>query len=171
MEFDKTKAFSAINAKDVKIGSIGYVANTLEHLKDIVESEDLAYRVTVTNILTENTKNRFALQNGYSYPLFYLLEEPKETEGECRPYKDIKELIDAYCGEFGVYKSSSRFPQIWVKDVNTGIVRMIIEYSTFDNTVQTGHYWCNMKELLKNYTYLDGSKCGIKEEYKQERLR
>lgn len=166
MEFDKSKAFSSINADEVKVGSIGYAGSTYDELYYYV-THDSKKKVKLIDIKKGEFIKRFLVRNRnkeeYAYFVFYLLEEPKETKDNYRPYKNIDEWLYAYCGEFGFFKSSSGFP-IWVKDVNTGIVRMITEYSTIDNTVRTGDYWCSMEELLEDYTYLDGTKCGIKEE-------
>lgn len=166
MKFDESKAFSALNADEVKVGSIGYVANTADELYFYV-THNSQKKVELTRIECADRIRRFIAQysNGENSTnhFFYLLEEPKAEE-EYRPYKDIDELINTYWDLTGIYKTSFRYPQIWVKDVNTGVVRLITEYGTVDNTVRTGDYWCTMEELLEDYTYLDGSKCGVKNE-------
>lgn len=167
MDFDRSKAFSAINADEVRIGSIGYGADTCEEL-DFYVTHDSKKKVELLSINDKDRIRRFTTRNRdgekANYPLFYLLEEStKEITPEYRPYVSIDEFLDDYYQRFNKIRTSIDYPIIWLKDVNIGVSRMITEYSPVDNTVRTGDYWSAMQELLEDFTYLDGSKCGIKE--------
>lgn len=106
MEFDINKVYTIVNANEIKIGSIGYFADTLLALKNYVTEENSDKRSQILRILSSDNKDVFTMRNGYSYPLFYLLEEPKEEN--YRSYRNIEEFITDYCGRFRVYSPSFR---------------------------------------------------------------
>lgn len=165
MEFNINKVYTAVDAEGVKVGSKGYFADTYAELKFLVHNNSSKIR-EITKIQADDYIKRFCTKNEFLYPycLFYLLEEPKETEEKYRPYNSIDEFLDDYCAKFTKIHPIIGYPIIWVQDVNNDIARMITEYGTIDNTVRIGDYWCSMEELLEDYVYLDGSRCGIKEE-------
>jgi len=77
MEFDKSKVYTALNADELKIGSKVIVADTIDELKQYIESDcDIN---TIDNIMPEYCQNRFALSNS-CYNLAYLVSEPEENK-------------------------------------------------------------------------------------------
>lgn len=82
MKYDKTKAFSAVNAEDVKIGSKGYFARTVEQLKMLVqedEKNEWNYGI-LEKILPEDEWERFFGTYQSASDLFYLVEQPINKE-------------------------------------------------------------------------------------------
>lgn len=86
--------------------------------------------------------------------------KPDKPEPEYRPYKDIDSFIYEYrnmCHIFGEPLV------IWVKDINQDIMLMCDGLDRTDNTVRIEGEWWTMAQLLKGYTYLDGTPLGVKE--------
>lgn len=160
MEFDINKVYTAVNANEVKIGSIGFGASTLEDLKKYVD--DYRRYTTIVKILSEKSIDRFSTERGFDYNLFYLIEEPKEVKEEYRPYNNIEEFITDYCARFGVYSPSFRYHQIWL-DIGGNTHTLILGYGFDTNKIFLGNNnWASLDWIFKHCTYIDGSKCGSK---------
>lgn len=160
MEFDKTKVFTALNADEIKIGSKGYFAYTLENLKDVVEHERSDYYGKLVEIKNESYESRFRLKDNYS--LFYLVEDRKE---EFRPYKDTDEMVEDFQERFNVNVPPYAMPLIWVKMKDSDRKYLIVRFSsdlTICHNVEV--YTPTLEDLVEGYTYLDGSPCGIEED-------
>ena len=92
MEFDITRAYSALTADELKVGSKVIVADTLAVLKRKVEDESV--RTTIlTSILPKTWENRFAVAAGRNYGLAYLVKEAGKLE-----WTDLK-IGDIICNE------------------------------------------------------------------------
>lgn len=78
MEFDKNKVYTALNADEVKVGSIGFFADTLQELEDRVKNETPL--LIVQSINNKDYTCRFHSGDGNGiwgiWELFYLVEEP-----------------------------------------------------------------------------------------------
>lgn len=158
MEFDKSKVYTALNADEVKVGSKGYFSDSLFYLKEKVSANMPTN--TISQIYSESSDRRFGGDQIFLNSLFYLVEEP--VEEKWRPYKDTDEMIHDFCIRFTLGFANYELPLIWAKSKLAGIKRLVKGYDVnaiyFDNT---GY---SLKSLFENYTYLDGSPCGIKEE-------
>lgn len=78
MVFDKSRVYTALNADELKVGSKIIVADNITSLKELVACEDVCI---LQNIATENSTFRFiAEDDGGSYALAYLVEEPEEKK-------------------------------------------------------------------------------------------
>lgn len=78
MKFHVENAYSAINADEVKVGSLGFFADNLESLVREVCNEN----ATPTRLVGLNPRcasTRFMSSTDSSWVLFYLVEAPKET--------------------------------------------------------------------------------------------
>ena len=80
MEYDKSKVYTALNADELKIGSKVIVADTLECLKSRVRENDTFYTGSLQSVSPENVQCRFYFDNGSSYALAYLVEEPERLK-------------------------------------------------------------------------------------------
>ena len=160
MTFDKNKVYTALNADEVKVGSFGFCADSLDHLKmhfhDGVLDE-------IDQIGPDYYEKRFGVNN-YFYPLFYLVEEPKEEY--YRPYENIDEMVENFkkrvCG-FDYEPSSWFMPTIWIKEKNSGDKYLITGFIKDDSNtycVLIGTCFVSLEVLFKSYTYLDGTPCG-----------
>lgn len=161
MEFDKLKVYTALNADEIKPGSKGYFVDTLENLKDVVQNERSKYYGEIKEIEAESYGCRFCKKDSYGYSLFYLVEEPKKKE--LRPYKDTDEMIDHFCRHFNLIPQDYRLPTLWVKNDNRKYLITRVSENTvticFENDVHT----FSLIILFYDYTWLDGSPCGIEE--------
>ena len=174
MEFYVDKVFMSLSVGDVKIGSKGYYADSLAELKRRVENEDKLAYGEVTRIHDKDCLYRFRIDNIIDTALFYLVEE--FTENKFRPYSNPDEMIEDFkrrynsrCGWSG--KDNPMYPMIWIKSKATGFRHLITDYGDDDNcshcnksSIWIGTLPIKFKELYENYTYLDGTPCGIKEE-------
>lgn len=158
MEFDKSKIYTAANADEVKIGSKGYFADNLMDLKSVVEEE---YNLSeITTIGGEYFQSRFRTGSGV-YSLFYLVEEPKEKE--LRPYKDTDEMIDHFCRHFNLIPQDHRLPTLLVKNNNRKYLITRVSENTVTMCFENNVFTFSLRILLDDYTWLDGSPCGIEE--------
>lgn len=91
MEFNKSKVYTALNADKVPIGSYGFVADSINELKDKVLRSDSFITASITSILDDTFAGRFMVDTSTrSYPFFYLLNKPKKRY---RPYLNTDEMI------------------------------------------------------------------------------
>ena len=79
MEFDKSKVYTALNADEVKVGSVIVGADTMLDLKEKVTNNDRSGYGIIREIKDELYQYRFITSLGY-YSLAYLIEEPKKQE-------------------------------------------------------------------------------------------
>ena len=88
---------------------------------------------------------------------------------EYRPYENCGELIEhwrkiwrearRFYEEYD-YNLSIEMPSIWVINKDTGIREMIIGYVGVGVLLPRANL--TMQELLDNYTFIDGSPCGVR---------
>lgn len=76
MEFQKERCFTALNADELKVGSKVIAADNLTTLKENLS--DLRLLKVVERVESEGWANRFMCDDGFSYSLAYLVEEPEE---------------------------------------------------------------------------------------------
>lgn len=86
-----------------------------------------------------------------------------------RPFESCKELIERWRR---IWREARRFydeydynlkvemPAIWVMNKFTSIREMIVGYGA-DIVILPGEKKLIMQELLEDYTFLDGSPCGV----------
>lgn len=85
-----------------------------------------------------------------------------KPESKYRPYKDTEEMIEDFKKRFNAKVPPYAMPMIWVRNKTFKDCRLITVFR--DKVVMIIVSGEDMKELFKDYTYLDGSPCGIKEE-------
>ena len=85
-----------------------------------------------------------------------------KPEPTYRPYKDTEEMIADFKKRFKVEVPPYAMPMIWVRNKTFKDCRLITVFR--DKVVMIIVSGEDMKELFKDYTYLDGSPCGMKEE-------
>lgn len=160
MEFDKTKVYTALNADEVKEGSKGYFFDELDSLKHAVEHDyelHTVYRIRETDYM-----GRFEdVEKHEGRALFYLVEEPKEKT--FRPYKDTAEMSQDFLKKCGISldaMSSLFMPNIWLKRKESNEKVLITDMDSYVVYLDVGY---SMMTLLDEYTYLDGSPCGMEE--------
>ena len=79
MTFDKTRAYSMLNADEAPIGSRGYFASTVSSLRNIVENEIASCYSTLDCVEDECCFNRF-VTGELNYKLFYLVEDSNDRD-------------------------------------------------------------------------------------------
>ena len=79
MEFDKNRIYTAVNADELKVGSLVICADTMEKLKLKLKLNVKAIfePKTLQDIFDENSERRFQV-NGLSWALVYFVSEPEE---------------------------------------------------------------------------------------------
>ena len=86
-----------------------------------------------------------------------------KPEEKYRPYKNTEEMIEDFKKRFNVEVPPYAMPMIWVKYKNIKDCRLITGFMA--KTVVIIGSSSGMCNLFDCYTYLDGSTCGIKDEY------
>ena len=175
MEFDISRVYTMLTADEVKEGSKGYFADSLVNLKTRVENEDKLAYGELTRIHDKDCLYRFRIDNIVDEAFFYRVEE--FTENKFRPYSNPDEMIEDFKKRYNSYdvwsgKDNPMYnPMIWIKSKATGFRHLITDYGDDDNCghcnkicIWIGTLPIKLKELYENYTYLDDTPCGIKEE-------
>jgi len=91
-----------------------------------------------------------------------VVEQPKEKK--YRPFKDCKELCDFWYTKTAVNVPSYAMPLIWVKRKSANCIMLI---TAFNNSsfpvVSIDRVTYAFADLLEEFTFLDGSPCGVEE--------
>lgn len=163
--FSVEKVYTSLNADDAKAGSKGYFADDLGTLEKMVDASDTT-RI-LEKVSSKNAVARFQPLNGSNCCLFYLVDEPHEKK--FRPYNNTAEMVEDFKKRYNSYggwsgKDNPMYsPLIWVKAGHNKY--LIIRFTDDEVTVamENSSYSMHLPTLLKDYTYLDGSPCGIEE--------
>lgn len=166
MEFDKSKIYTSVNADEVKIGSKGYVGDSIDELKRSVERNSVC---CLEAIKPSNNAYRFFAANS-EYLLFYLVEEPKEKT--YRPYKDTDEMIEDFLERYNSHNGNVNLhnPLIWVKEKlvagrsYTAAKYLIVSFEFLNIRVSKVPNSYTMGDLFEHFEYLDDTPCGKLEE-------
>ncbi len=78
MEFDKSRVYTALNADELKVGSVVIVADDMLTLKERVAENQVPRPIEI--IGDEGKTYRFIFASGCAYALAYLVFEPKELK-------------------------------------------------------------------------------------------
>ena len=129
MEFDKSRAYTALNADELKVGSEVIVADDISHLKDFVKDEVVC---TLEHVTAESQGYRFVANKGIHYLLAYLVAEPEE--------KKLK-WVDLVVGDVlqSKYKDGYRF----------AMVSRVDTYSETDRHICIGDEWLSDVKLIE----------------------
>jgi phosphoribosylformylglycinamidine (FGAM) synthase-like enzyme len=165
MKFNINKVFSAANADEIEVGSIGCFANDLQTLSEKVNG-DLVHKVTEIKPITSERRfvSDFNSKCVSDCSLFYLVEEPTKYH----PYKNTDEMIKDFEERYSSYPNfdSRKNPLItisllYIKHKEQKSKHLITDY--FDTRVQLSDDNLSLEDLFEQYVYLDGSVIGIKE--------
>ena len=172
MKFEKDKIYTVLNADELHIDDVVYLADNLEALKNKVKDGDKMEQTEIARIRGEDCVKRFETRSGATYSLAYLVKSaPKPTH---RPYKDIDELLQDWDRRvnisFGMSipktEPSPLIPGlIWIKaklDKHEYLVLALERYDNSPGAVRIASGSVTLPMLLDCYTYVDGSPCGIK---------
>lgn len=80
MTFDKSKVYTALNADELSVGDIVYLADTMSRLKYVVDVDDKNYFTTLNRILNEEERHRFVDENYLTYNLAYFVCPARNAE-------------------------------------------------------------------------------------------
>ena len=88
----------------------------------------------------------------------------QKAEPHYRPFKDTDELIKMWWKKKydGVPETDLDLPLIWVRHKQVGSKSLITDFVD-DTAVIVGNEGNGLRALFKNYTFLDGSPCGVEE--------
>lgn len=169
MEFDESKVYTLVNADKVRAGSRGYFSDNLKDLKYIVKLEYGERYGEIAEIKDDFYVNRFKIGN-HLFGLFYLVY---------RPYYNTSEMFAHFFKCFGSiqseykYKYKRNYPFIHVKNRNNKQEYWIMNRDgdgdgennlvyVFNHSAYI-YFEIDLPTLFKNFTYLDGTPCGIEE--------
>ena len=138
-------------------------ARNVEAYKAWKEGKDIEvtpYNPRHTYTRIENDGEEPDWTQGYYRPA---VEQPKEKK--YRPFKDCKELCDFWYTKTAVNVPSYAMPLIWVKRKSANCTMLITAFN--DDTsiaVAVGNIVIyTLAGLLKEFTFLDGTPCGVEE--------
>lgn len=149
MEYNPSKVYNAVNADNIKPGSMGICANILNVLIErvqlnapLLEIVKIDADTKVDRFITETVPERVA------WNFFYLAREFKEKK--YRPYKSSEELLEFKHELFPVVKHND--------------TAYFIQAYGYDHALIPNIGWVTMQQLLDDYTHLDGSPLGVEVE-------
>lgn len=170
MKIDESKIYTLLTADKVRLGSKGYFADTLKNLREVVDQERSENYGEIGEIKDNSYIARFKIKNFdieeslanpfRSYGLFYLVEGPKKL----RPYRDTDEMIEDFEKRCNMKFPPCAMPMIWLKAKDADKKYLIVRFASA-STICLNVEVCTptLEELAEDYTYLDGSPCGMKE--------
>ena len=90
-----------------------------------------------------------------------------KPKAEYRPYKGWEEMKSDFAKRVGCspeVQDPLLIPIIWVKEISGNhYIRLINGFDGGGFVIVAGGKWITFSVLLRDYTYLDGSPCGIEE--------
>lgn len=95
----------------------------------------------------------------------WALKEVKD-ESQWRPFKDTDELIAEFCKRFNIKKTNWGLPSIWVKQKGYDNEELVTDLC--GTTVKLGIILIRLDNFFEDYTFLDGSPCGVLEEVEDD---
>lgn len=150
------RMFTALNADDVKIGSIGYVANTLAELEKKIDKKEETVKIVL--IKEKDCQNRFVDDCAGESSLFYMVQRSNDYV----PYKNTKEMLEDYSKRLNVslLKDAFELPCMRIKNTVTNGIYLVLGIE--DQIVYTADSAINLKDLNSCYIFADGKPCGKK---------
>ena len=161
MKFDKSRIYTVVNADEVKLGSKGYFADNIYCLQQAVQHNGEGYFGKVDDIKDIGTGFRFVADNGTCFSLFYFIEVQEEKK--LRPFRNTDDMMTEFCRRsVKLPPATIDPPVIYFKNKISGRSYIM---SAFDcHLVKICHETYDMVDLFNNFTFNDGSPCGIEEE-------
>lgn len=168
MKFDKSKIYTVLSADEVKVGSKGYFGDSLHILREQVRNN----KPTSTLLKVSHNEEDFEIfckDDGLGTPfvLFYLVAEPEEEKW--RPYKDTNEMIRDFLNRYNSYNDNCYpnnpmyNPLIWITYKECNTKTLIVFFLEKEVGFYELENYQTLETIFEDYTYLDGSPCGIKE--------
>lgn len=149
MKFDKARVYTALNADELEIGSICFLADTIAQLRERVESENDEYKCKIDHIFSERETYRFCDKSALQFLYAYLIELPRKPN--YRPFKNVAEAMTAIKEHGG-----------WVNDkmFHSYLVTAYDKKQT-NRAVCINRYWYDLQELCQFFVFADdGMPCG-----------
>lgn len=150
MEFDKSRVYTALNADELKIGSMCVFADDLRELRRLVSIEDTSQ--VLIAIKGESCKYRFEqakadCMGDTLFALAYLIEPPAEPK--YKPFSDIEKTFEIIKKHGG-----------WVKKKANGDLHLVSHIGKITDGRLLISCWTS-ETFLKNFVFADdGSPCG-----------
>ena len=160
------------------IGKECYFSDYPKKLLDSARNNSSGYLDCLTNIIKEGVCP-FVDKKGYGRTLIIIKKEEPKPKPKYVPFENVTEFLDAYRNAPGCLNEEDYFLSnhgIWLKDKdrkgayfmvteiwNEGVVVSDIKMKTTkegDDEYYTTNEETEWKELLRDYTFLDGSPCG-----------
>ena len=193
MEFDKSRVFTSLNADELKVGDKVIGGCCLADLKykegvetvDVILDEGEEYRITTKEgcyyslaYLVEKKENCTNCgrvwceeQENQEHLKVECCNEwmkPKESKTEkvekhYRPFANTNELIKVWCEKAKATPPILDMPYIWVRSKFNKDHKGCLITNFFGKYVLMNNQQCFLSRLFDEYTFLDGSVCGVEE--------
>lgn len=146
MKFDKSKVYTALNADDLKAGSLCFFANCLDDLMGAVKSGKKAQARRFTKAFACDYVARFCDNYGSNFVLAYLVEPPAEPK--YKPFESVDTAMEAIKKHGG-----------WIKHKTSKSYVFVYAYD--ESTVYFLNKRIALDYLFGAYVFADdGSPCG-----------
>ena len=112
-----------------------------------------------------NPKEHRVLDDEWFTREFRPVLEQAPASPQYRPYKSVDEFISDFNERFDRHTPACAMPLIWVKKVCGAVnkTKLIIAFYKTENLVSLDGEIYDMDGLYKDYTFLDGTPCGVQE--------
>lgn len=130
--------------------------NSIKEMKEIIDAieqgKDIQYKCINDD---DDTWDDFSPVNPDFITFRYRIK-PEEPKKKWRPFKDVDEFITA-AGGLGA---------IWLKDKENLQLELVtsINYRASFEPIRLANSWVCLSVLLLNYTFADGTPCGVEED-------
>ncbi|MGP1530009.1 MAG: hypothetical protein ACTTI3_06680 [Treponema sp.] len=161
MEFDESRVYTALNADELKIGSMCYFADTVEELKELVYECKGFSKTELREIREGNEVFRFVDKIGHTSALAYLLLPPAEPK--YKPFESVEKAMEAIRKHGGwvlSYTGYNNDEKFYSLITNISIGRLNQEGKKYEE-IKINELWYTVKEFMDKYVFADdGSPCG-----------
>ena len=147
--YDENKVFTAVNAYKLSVGSCCVFGDTLEELKTKINNLNRVGGIQrLDAVLGEEESNRFE-SSGVRYSLAYLVQE-----SSFKPYSTVEKAFEALIYE-----------DFWIKNKLDTCLRVsgFSFKEGIEKPICINGTWTTLEDLFKNYTFLNGTLCGVSE--------
>ena len=111
----------------------------------------------------EEVKQECPCADGIDFKACVGCEHSEDGKKKYRPYESPAEMIVDFIDRFKVNCPSYCEPLIWVKDKDVDRRTLVSAFREDSVNIDFNPFIIGFEQLLNDYTYLDGSPCGMEE--------
>ena len=151
------------------IGKECYFSDFPKKVLNSARNNSSEYLDCLTNISKEKPFP-FTCEKGFGYNLIIIKKEEQKTNPKYVPFGNVAEFIDAYRNTTGCLNEEDYYISnngIWIKGKASEAYYMVTKIWDIGVSVVDDPDETSWGELLKYYTFLDGTPCGKLSEEEQ----